>query len=211
MRNKFIIKNENELQEVVGEANASVKDKVAVVLDDSMIEFIKQSPLLFLSTIDNSGQPDVSPKGDAPGFVHIDSNNNLLIPDRLGNKLVFGFKNILNNNNVGLIFIVPNTRETLRLKGRATLSRDPLLLSRLSANEKPAILCTQIEVNECYFHCGKAMIRSKTWNPESWADNKRSLMVQQMAKKIANTMDSSEKIESTVESDVERSYREELY
>lgn len=207
MNDDFLIKNEDELESVIGQPNDFVKLKISSSLDDAMMEFIRRSPLLFFSTIDDRGQVDSSPKGDSPGFVQIDAESNLLIPERPGNKLIFGFKNILKNNNVGMIFIVPNMRETLRIKGRATLSKDPSLLQNLSAQGKPAILCTKIEIDECFFHCGKAMIRSKMWVPDAWEEHHESLMVRQFAKKL----DADEEFEKVIEAEIEKNYRDELY
>lgn len=204
MNQEFQITSEDELINVIGEAHSSTLQKVCESLDESMIEFIRQSPLVFISTTDENGLIDISPKGDAPGFVNVDEQNNLLIPERPGNKLAFGFKNILRNNNVGLIFVIPNTRETLRVKGRATLTRDPDLLQELSAQNKPAILCTHIEVKESFFHCGKAMIRSKAWQPDSWNDAGKSLMAKQLSKKFNEQ-------ESVMTEHLEESYKERLY
>ncbi len=204
MKQEFQISSEEELIQVVGEAHPSTLQKVCEVLDASMLEFIKQSPLVFISTTDANGLIDISPKGDAPGFVNVDAQNNLIVPERPGNKLAFGFKNILRNNSVGLIFVIPNTRETLRVKGLATLTRDPDLLQKLSAKNKPAILCTYIEVKECFFHCGKAMIRSKAWQPDAWSDAGTSLMVEQLSKKFNEE-------EAVMEQYLEESYRERLY
>ncbi len=204
MKQEFQISSEEELIQVVGEAHPATLQKVGEALDESMLEFIKQSPLVFISTTDESGLIDISPKGDAPGFVNVDAQNNLMVPERPGNKLAFGFKNILRNNSVGLIFVIPNTRETLRVKGLATLTRDPDVLQKLSAKNKPAILCTHIEVKECFFHCGKAMIRSKAWQPDAWNDAGTSLMVEQLSKKFNEE-------EAVMEQYLEESYRERLY
>ncbi len=204
MKQEFQISSEDELVDVIGEAHPATLQKVGEVLDESMIEFIEQSPLVFISTTDANGLIDISPKGDAPGFVRVDAKNNLLLPERPGNKLAFGFKNILRNNSIGLIFVVPNTRETLRVKGRATLTRDPELLDALSAQNKPAILCTHIDVKECFFHCGKAMIRSKAWKPDSWNDTDKSLMAKQLSEKFNEQ-------ESVMTEFLEESYREKLY
>ena len=196
-----------QLEAIIGKPNEMINMKIRSELDDPMREFIARSPLLFLATWDPSGQPDVSPKGDAPGFVQLDAEGRLLIPDRPGNKLVFGFKNILANPNIGLIFAVPRMRETLRVKGRATLSNDPNLLESLQAQGKPATLCTRVTVDECFFHCGKAMIRSKLWQPEHWADPGESLLVRQ----IATGMELDETGAKLVEESLEQNYVDELY
>lgn len=204
MVNNYQIENVEQLRQVIGARVESVGQKIVASLDDAMHEFIARSPLVFMSTIDENGLADVSPKGDKPGFVQIDDDGNLLVPDRPGNKLILGFENILKNNSVGLIFLIPNTRETLRVKGLASLSNDPDLLERLSAKNKPALLCTKISVTECFFHCGKAMIRSGAWKPETWAQPGKSLMIKSIAKKFSLQ-------EGEVESNLEQSYRDKLY
>ena len=89
-------------------------------------------------------------------------------PERSGNRLTFGFQNILQTGTIGLIFVVPGVRETLRINGQAHLTKDPALLQRLAAGDKPALLATRIAVRECFFHCAKAFIRSGAWEPTSW-------------------------------------------
>jgi PPOX class probable FMN-dependent enzyme len=203
----FIITSEEELDSIFGEPHELVKQKSQDFLDDNMMEFIRRSSLICLSTIDNKGQVDISPKGDAPGFVQIDDETHLTIPDRPGNRLVMGFRNMLKNNNIGIIFIAPNMRETLRVKGQAVISRDPSLLQELSAKGKPALLATCITVDECFFHCGKALIRSKMWKPNEWETYNDSLMVRNVASKISGGAE----IEKAIEAEVEENYREELY
>ena len=207
MNDEYIVGSEEELGSIMGEPHDFIKQKVSTSLDETMTEFVGRSPLMFLSTIDDKGMVDTSPKGDAGGFVHVDKDGNLLIPDRPGNKLIFGFKNILHNDSVGVIFVVPTMRETLRVKGRAVISRDPALLEELSASGKPALLCTRIEVQECFFHCGKAMIRSKMWQPDKWASYDDSLLVKQLTK----AMGEGEEFESVLAQGLEENYRDELY
>ena len=206
MSNEYTISDESELTEVLGEAPEFVQQKVTSQLDEAMIEFVRRSPLIFYSTIDERGQADVSPKGDAPGFVQVEDGQ-LLIPDRPGNRLAFGFRNLLRNPQIGLIFVVPNMRETLRVKGRAEITRDPACLEALSAQGKPALLCTRVSIDECFFHCGKAMIRSSLWQPEAWAEQKESLMIRQFARKMGG----DDQLESIIEAEIEKNYQEELY
>ena len=207
MQEEYIIQDEQELENLIGEPSDLVKQKICHTLDEPMIEFVDRSPLLFISTEDSNGQADVSPKGDAAGFVSVDNKGRLRIPERPGNKLTFGFRNILRNSNVGLIFVVPNMRETLRIKGRAFLTRDPALLQQLSAGGKPALLCTVVQVDECFFHCGKAMIRSKIWQPDAWKTYESSLLVRQ----VAGRMKADEATEKMIEEGLEASYRDNLY
>lgn len=208
MDDKFIIRSETELEAVIGAPMDFVKAKIQHRLDDAMKEFIRRSPLVFVSTIDAYGQVDVSPKGDPNGFVQIDDAGNLLIPERLGNRLTFGFRNILRNAAIGLIFVIPNQRETLRVKGVATLHNDPDVLQQLQANGKPALLCTSVEVKECFIHCGKALIRSKLWKPESWDLSTESIGAKQFASLRGPA--SAEAVRSTQEK-LDKSYAEDLY
>lgn len=196
-----------ELESVLGQPLDFIKEKVADELSEAMLEFIQDSPLIILSTIDSNDNIDSSPKGDAAGFVAVANKNRLLIPDRPGNRLAYGFRNIIDNPKVGLLFIMPNMRETLRVKGTATISKDPQLLEQLSAKGKPALLCTIVDVEECFFHCGKAMIRSKLWQPDSWGDGKKSLMTKQFVSK----MDGDKNLEASFQEAVEDNYRDELY
>lgn len=209
MENKYIIKNESELESVIGSPQAIVKAKVATQLDDAMKEFIRNSPLVFISTIDANGHVDVSPKGDPCGFIKIDGAGNLLIPDRPGNRLTFGFRNILRNGEIGLLFVVPNQRETLRVKGVATLYNEPGLLAELQANNKPALLCTYVEVKECFMHCGKALIRSRLWQPQSWDTSLDSIGTRQLAPVFGG--DTSEESIQKTQALLDKAYIDELY
>jgi PPOX class probable FMN-dependent enzyme len=205
--NEHQIKTKEDLAELYGEANDLVKAKVVPELDDAMKDFIAKSSLVFIATIDANGNPDVSPKGDPAGFVLVENNALIHIPDRPGNKLIFGFNNLIDNPAIGVIFVVPNSRETLRIKGKALLTKDPELLAKLTAAGKPALLATSVAIEECFFHCGKAMIRSKTWSPEDWIDSGKS----HIAKSIAKKMNGDSELEDIVEAELEKSYRENLY
>ncbi len=156
------------LRAVIGDKVGAIEDKNIDHLDDFATDFIAKSPFLILSTADDAGRCDASPKGDAPGFVEVVDSKTLLIPDRPGNKLAYGHENILKNPRVGLLFCLPGTNETLRINGTAQLSADPALLDKLAARRKPAVLVIRVSVEECFFHCGKAFIRSALWSPESW-------------------------------------------
>lgn len=203
MNKDYVVKDAAELRQLLGEPKEMVKQKVVKKLDEMMIKFIQRSPLIFIASYGLDGLPDISPKGDAPGFVQVNQDGALLIPERPGNKLMFGFNNILENNQLGIIFVIPGTRETLRVKGIATLSRDPDLLQALAAQGKQALLCTHVEVAECFFHCGKAMIRSQLWKPESWCGDE-----QLMARHFANKNDIDQQ---QIEASLEQSYEHNLY
>lgn len=204
----FLIDDIAQLEAVVGAPHPFVRKKILPRLDRLMMEFIGKAPLVFVATSDGAGSVDISPKGDPAGFVRVDAAGNLLLPERPGNQLTIGFRNILANNGIGLIFVVPNQRETLRVKGRATLRRDPATLERMQVNGKPALLYTHVEVQECFIHCGKAMIRSQLWKPESWNDADRSIGGLQLASIVGARTDTE--LEASARR-LEGLYRDQLY
>jgi uncharacterized protein len=165
-----VIESVARLREIVGAPSAQVSYKIYDRLNAQAQEFISRSPMLFVATVDAQGQPTVSPKGDAPGFVRVVDECTLQLPERKGNKLVFSLQNLLANPSAGLIFLVPGTGETLRVSGGATLLDDPGLCASFTERGKPALLVTQIAVKECYFHCAKALLRSCLWRPGTWPE-----------------------------------------
>ena len=205
--NDHRITDEARLEEVLGTPLDFVRQKVLPRLNEAMVQFIRRSPLAFVGTIDASGHPDVSPKGDPAGFIEIDAEGNLRIPERPGNKLTFGFRNIIRNGQIGLIFVVPNQLETLRVKGRASLHTDPDVLASMTVNGKPALLYTHVEVKECFFHCGKSLLRSKLWQPEAWDANRRSIAARGL---MSAGMQDEEAVRQT-EAALERAYANDLY
>lgn len=207
MSNSDSIRTEQELEDVLGEPMDFIRQKVVTQLDDVMKEFIRRSPLVFVSTICADGSVDVSPKGDPAGFVQVTDEGQLLIPERLGNRLAFGFRNLLSNPQIGLIFVIPNMRETLRVRGAGTLHKDPAVLESMQVKGKPALLYTRVEVQHTFMHCGKAMIRSKCWQPEAWP-NKDDMF---MARQVAATMGGGAETEELVDNEISKSYEENLY
>jgi len=176
------ITDEQTLETLLGEPMEFVRAKVVPELSEAMRDFIAASPLVFISTIDAEGRVDLSPKGDPPGFITTQSPTQLTIPERPGNRLTFGFRNIIRNGQIGLMFLVPHQRETLRVKGTATLHHNPAELAEMAVNGKPALLTTHVTITECHFHCGKALIRSHLWKPENWPTDARSIAARSYAK-----------------------------
>lgn len=164
------IESIDALRSVIGTPNEFVPLKVHRALNERAREFIGKSPMLLFSTSDERNRPTVSPKGDLPGFVHVEDDTTLLIPERKGNKLIFSLSNLLANPHVGLIFLLPGTCETLRVQGTAELHDDAGLRERMSARGNPALLVMKVRVSECYFHCAKAFLRSRLWEPDTWSD-----------------------------------------
>ena len=167
---QFRITSVAQLRSLAGEPNKMVRAKVLTELDDLSSDFIRRSPFLVLSTADTDGNQDASPKGDHPGFVLIEDSKTIVIPERKGNKLLFGLQNILANPHVGMVFMIPGTGETFRINGAAELTTDPELLAKLTSRGAPALLGIRVTIHECFFHCAKAFIRSQLWKPESWTE-----------------------------------------
>ncbi len=165
-----VIDSTQRLRKLIGTPNDLVHLKIHSQLNVAARDFIARSPMAFLATCGVDGSPQVSPKGDAPGFVHVEDDNTLIIPERKGNKLAFSLENILDNPRVSLIFVVPGTCETLRIEGRAQLDDDAALCQKLSARGSAALLVTRVTIDAVYFHCAKAFLRAELWKTETWQE-----------------------------------------
>ena len=189
------------LRRVIGEPIPGLGLKNQSTISDEAREYIEHSPFLVLATSDAEGRLDASPKGDGPGFCLIEDERTLVIPDRPGNKLVYGLQNILANPRVGVIFMLPGTPETVRVNGIATLTADPDLLARLAARGKPAVLAIRIQVEECFHHCAKAFLRSQLWKPESWQERLKISFGKMAAKRAKLGDDVAAKFDAAIEDD----------
>lgn len=201
MSSNHLLTTVDAVRQIVGEPNPAVQLKVMDSLDDMSIAFVRRSPFLVLATAGDDGLPDVSPKGDEPGFVTVESPTTLLIPDRKGNRLIFTLQNILANPKVAVLFMIPGTEETLRVQGHALLISDPEVLQRLSARGQPALLAIRLTVERCYFHCAKAFKRSALWKPESWPPRQRVSFGKQLAPRLGGGDALAKEIDDLVEKD----------
>lgn len=197
----YRITSVDQLRARMGEPHPLVPHKLWQALDKTAISFIQRSPFLLLSTADAAGNMDVSPKGDGPGFVAVENETTLLIPDRKGNKLIFGLQNILANPHVGLIFLIPGTEETLRVNGTAELTSDPAILDRLSARGQAAGVAIRVTIQECFFHCAKAFKRSQLWHPETWPQRQPISFGKLLAPKVGGDDALAQQIDQVVEDD----------
>src|SRR6056297_3724097 len=195
-----------DLIALIGSPDERVKVKLRAEIDDTAREFIERSPFVVVATCDADGRLDASPKGDPPGFVHVIASTTLAIPERKGNSLGFGPRNVLATGRIGLIFVVPGQRESYRVNGAAHLTRDPELLDRLAAMGRPALMATVVAVEEAFFHCGKAMIRSQLWAPPDAAEAGRTPIAEQ----IGDLMGDDDLV-AVVATDLEQNYRDDLY
>ena len=206
MSDKSQLATLDSVRSIIGEPHKVTPMKVMDALDEVSIDFIRHSPFLMLSTASADGQPDVSPKGDDPGFVKVVDPRCLWIPDRKGNKLIFSLQNILANPRIGILFLVPGTEETLRVHGTAELTSDPEILRELAARGQPALLAIRVAVEKCFFHCAKAFKRSQLWKPESWPSRLRISFGKLLAPRLGGDGALAKQIDDLVEAD----YKENL-
>ena len=162
------ITSAEELRAYVGEPMPRAVSKERVRLHPRDRDWLAASPMCLIATSDAAGNCDVSPKGDPPGFTYVIDDTTLAIPDRPGNRRVDGFLNVLQNPHVGLIYLIPGRRETLRINGRARVIREAPFLDEMAVKGKSPTLALLVEVEQIFFHCPKAVMRSALWEPETW-------------------------------------------
>jgi PPOX class probable FMN-dependent enzyme len=177
----------DELRAIVGHPIEAVAKKVSDRLSGAHRLWLAHSPLGFVATTDAQGRVDVSPKGDPPGFVHVLDDLTIAIPERPGNKRVDGYLNVLQRPQVGTLFVIPGRGDTLRINGRARILSDADYFDAMAVQGKRPILALEIAVEEVFFHCAKAFLRSDAWDPQRW-DPEAVPSVAQMAKAMRTDM-----------------------
>ena len=170
--------------------------------------FIALSPFLVIGSTRPGQGTDVSPRGDHPGFVRVLDDHTLAIPDRPGNNRLDTLSNLLADAEVGLIFFVPGIDETLRVNGTASLSSDPALMAASAVNGKLPRMMVLVKVRQMFFHCGKALKRSRLWQDDYKVE--RSTFPSLARVIIEQAKPAGVKVEEA-EARVERSYKENLY
>ncbi|QFS89796.1 Pyridoxamine 5'-phosphate oxidase [Mycobacterium sp. THAF192] len=177
----------DELRAIVGQPIEAVAKKVSDRLSGAHRLWLAHSPLGFVATTDAQGRVDVSPKGDPPGFVHVLDELTIAIPERPGNKRVDGYLNVLQRPQVGTLFVIPGRGDTLRINGRARILSDADYFDAMAVQGKRPILALEIAVEEVFFHCAKAFLRSDAWDPQRW-DPEAVPSVAQMARAMRTDM-----------------------
>jgi uncharacterized protein len=160
-----VIATIDQLEAIYGQPNEASTVKVADRITPPYRVLIDKSPFAVLATCGPEGL-DCSPRGDLPGFVRIGGEKTLMMPDRRGNNRVDSLRNIVRDPRVALLFLIPGSGSTLRVNGRAHLSVDPDLLASFRMGGKPPRSVIVITVNEIYFQCARAIVRSDLWNPQ---------------------------------------------
>jgi PPOX class probable FMN-dependent enzyme len=180
-------------------------------LDHNCRRFIALSPFLCLATTDQDGRLDNSPRGDAPGFVQVQDERTLLIPDRPGNNRLDSLTNIVHNPQVGLLFFIPGVTEMLRVNGRARIVTSPELLARFTVNDRAPAVAILVTTQEVFLHCSKALIRSRLWQEDAKVDRKAALP--SLGQMIAEVLDRQPAPATVAEYDAQitKNIKEELY
>jgi PPOX class probable FMN-dependent enzyme len=158
----------DELRVIVGHPDTYIANKVRGRLSPVQRDWLAHSPLCFVATTDARGRVDVSPKGDPAGFVHVIDDTTIAIPERPGNKRADGYLNVLQRPHVGTLFLIPGRGDTLRINGTARILAEADYFDAMTVQGKRPILALEIDVEEVFFHCPKAFLRSATWNPQTW-------------------------------------------
>jgi PPOX class probable FMN-dependent enzyme len=157
-----------QLQDHLGDMHPSQVNKVIDHIDTHIAAWIAKTTFVTIASCNGQGQMDVSPKGDPAGFIKVLDRKTLAIPDRIGNHRADTFMNVLENPNVGMMCVVPTRKEVVRINGTAQIVRDDALrdLTRAKGHRPDFVLLVRVE--EAFYHCGKAMIRSSMWQPDHW-------------------------------------------
>lgn len=194
-----------KLREIYGDPSERAARKEIDYLDHHCRAIIAASPFLILATSDGTNL-DVSPKGDPAGFVKVVDDHHIEIPDRPGNNRIDGLLNILQHPNVSLIFLIPTVRETLRIIGTAEITDAPEVLERHSLNGKLPITVTRIKIERAFSHCGKAPLRAKLWEPETWPSERPVASLYEIIKEHADM-----EVPQVNEDQLTEMYKETLY
>lgn len=192
------------LREIYGPPSVRAAAKVIDHLDHHARAFIAASPFAVLATSDGTSL-DVSPKGDPAGFVAIEDDHTLILPDRPGNRRIDGLLNILANPAVSMLFLIPTVAETMRITGTATIHDDPEICAAHAIKGRVPLTVTRIRVDQVFSHCGKAPIRGGLWRPDTWPEKRPVATLGQIVKDhAAMDMDTSQAA-------ADKLYRETLY
>ena len=206
------IRSEADLRTMIGEVDPIAVNKSLGRIDKYVRQFIALSPFLTIATFDAKGNADVSPRGDQPGFVQILDDRTIAIPDRPGNNRLDTMTNIIENPSVGLLFFVPGFDDTLRINGKAVLTRDPALIEAATVNNRPPKVIVRVTVEEAFLHCAKALKRSRLWDPSVQQDRKQMPSLARMIlEQTAHNQCKDEEFLKEADEFIEQDYKENLY
>ena len=195
------------LSALVGKPTPAARHKERTTLRDVDVTWLRAAPFCVIATSDAAGECDASPKGDPAGqLVHVIDERTIAIAERPGNRRVDGYRNVLANPHVGLLFIIPGRGDTLRVNGRARLVSDaPFFDDMVVSGHRPR-LALLVHVEQVFFHCSKAFMRSDLWDPSTWAPDDIPSRAQ-----IAKALESRSETLQELEDYYGPSYAERLY
>jgi uncharacterized protein len=192
------ITSETELREALGGSPAErAANKVRATLHPSQAEWLRMSPFCLIATSDAAGNCDASPKGDPAGqLIHVLDETTVVIPERPGNKRADGYLNVLANPHVGIISLIPGREDTLRVNGRARLVSDAPFFTDLEVRGRRPLLAMIVQIDQVFFHCAKAFMRSRLWQPQSWPSAGALPSVAALCKAVQDTPTTLEELEA---------------
>jgi PPOX class probable FMN-dependent enzyme len=200
------ITSEAELQELLGVPAPAALRKERHRLHELDRQWLAASPFCLVATAAADGTCDVSPKGDPPGFALVLDDTTIALPERPGNRRADGFRNVLSNPHVGLLFLIPGRGDTLRINGRARLIREAPFFDRMLVRGHRPALAMVVEIEQVFSHCAKALLRSHLWQPDNWQPDQ----VPSRAR-IAQALERPEETVEALEQYYGPSYAEKLY
>lgn len=207
----FVVADEQALRSLFAPTHVLAVQKSQSRLDTYAIGFVARSPFLCIGTQSPKGQADVSPRGDPKGFVKVLDDQTLLIPDRPGNNRLDTLSNILANPVVGLLFMVPGFDDTMRVNGKARITRDPDLLALLTVNDRIPTVAIVVTVEEVFLHCAKALRRSKLWDPTQRQDRREMpSLVKMILDQTTGAPDDPQEM-AKLDADLEVDYQKSMY
>ncbi|MEV0714391.1 pyridoxamine 5'-phosphate oxidase family protein [Asanoa sp. NPDC050611] len=162
------VTSHEELRELLGEVGRRAAEKDRKELHQLDRDWLAASPFCLVSTSGAGGTCDVSPKGDPAGFTVVVDDTTIAIPERPGNKRADGFHNVIDNPHVGLIYLIPGRTDSLRINGRATIMRDAPYFDQMAVKGRRPEFALQVEIEQIFYHCAKAFLRSHLWQPDTW-------------------------------------------
>ena len=194
-----------ELGDLYGYPSERAAQKEITIFDNHCRAIIAASPFVIMATSGTDGL-DLSPKGDPIGFVHVEDNKTLLIPDRPGNNRIDGLLNIASHPRIALLFIIPTVTETLRVNGLVEITADPEICDRFAIKGRSPKTVTKVTATQIFTHCGRAPVRAGLWNPDTWPDKRPVGTLYEMVRDHGQLP-----VDTTDQAAIEKLYKSELY
>ncbi|GIF74527.1 pyridoxamine 5'-phosphate oxidase family protein [Asanoa siamensis] len=185
------VTSHEELRALLGEPARRAAEKDRKELHQLDRDWLAAAPFCLIATAGADGSCDVSPKGDPAGFTLVLDDTTIAIPERPGNKRGDGFHNIIDNPHVGLIYLIPGRTDTLRINGRATILSDAPWFDRMVVKGHRPQFALQVEIEQIFYHCAKAFLRSELWKPETWQPEalpRRAVLIKEVERPAETTL-----------------------